>query len=184
MLGRVLRLTSKQAHVEVLAVGEQALRQACQGIIKREDVRQHDVGPLVYAFGAVGKPTYLSRNPTHQKSHPKNPHPQIDRVEVYKCFRPGDIVRARVVSLGDSRQYYLSTADNELGVLYAKASGEGGAGGMGGLSVLGARGGGGGRGGVMVPVDWETMEDPVTGIREPRKVAKPVVVKGEEAGNG
>lgn len=43
VLGRVLRLTSKQAHVEVLAVGEQALRQACQGIIKKEDVRQHDV---------------------------------------------------------------------------------------------------------------------------------------------
>lgn len=35
---------------------------------------------------------------------------------MYKSFRPGDIVRARVISLGDARQYYLSTAENELGV--------------------------------------------------------------------
>lgn len=83
-------------------------------------------------------------------------------------------MRARVVSLGDSRQYYLSTAENELGVLYAKASGEGAGT---GLSVLG--GAGNGRGSVMVPVDWETMEDPMTGVREPRKVAKPVVAEGE-----
>lgn len=103
---------------------------------------------------------------TQINAHPINS--QVDRVQVYMCFRPGDIVRARVVSLGDSRQYYLSTAEHELGVLYAKASGEGAA----GLSVLGAAVGGG----VMVPVDWETMEDPVTGVREPRKVAKPVDV--------
>jgi exosome complex RNA-binding protein Csl4 len=32
---------------------------------------------------------------------------EVDRVEMSKCFRPGDIVRARIVSLGDSRQYYL-----------------------------------------------------------------------------
>jgi hypothetical protein len=41
---------------------------------------------------------------------------QVDKVEVIKCYRPGDIVRARVISLGDARQYYLSTAENELGV--------------------------------------------------------------------
>lgn len=81
-------------------------------------------------------------------------------------------MRARVVSLGDSRQYYLSTAESELGVLYAKAGGDG-AGGR--LSVLGAAVGGG----VMVPVDWETMEDPVTGAKEQRKVAKPVEAEVE-----
>jgi exosome complex component CSL4 len=40
---------------------------------------------------------------------------------MFNCFRPGDIVRAEVISLGDSRSYYLSTAKNELGVVYAKS---------------------------------------------------------------
>eukprot|EP01098_Paradermamoeba_levis_P005986 TRINITY_DN2500_c0_g1_i1.p1 TRINITY_DN2500_c0_g1~~TRINITY_DN2500_c0_g1_i1.p1 ORF type:complete len:164 (-),score=40.27 TRINITY_DN2500_c0_g1_i1:379-870(-) len=35
---------------------------------------------------------------------------EIDKVEIYKSFRPGDIVRAEVISLGDKRSYYLSTA--------------------------------------------------------------------------
>jgi hypothetical protein len=42
-------------------------------------------------------------------------------VKLYDCFRPGDIVRAKVTSLGDARTYYLSTAENELGVVYAKS---------------------------------------------------------------
>merc|ERR1712096_166872 len=45
-----------------------------------------------------------------------------DRVEMYKCFRPGDIVLARVISLGDaSAGYLLTTAENELGVVIAKS---------------------------------------------------------------
>ena len=44
---------------------------------------------------------------------------EIDKVEIYKCFRPGDIVKAEVISLGDSRSYILSTAKNEYGVIYA-----------------------------------------------------------------
>ncbi len=36
-----------------------------------------------------------------------------------ECFRLGDIVKAKVMSLGDARSYYLSTAANELGVVYA-----------------------------------------------------------------
>lgn len=42
-----------------------------------------------------------------------------DKVEIYKSFRPGDIVQARVSSLGDSQSYSLSTAENELGVIFA-----------------------------------------------------------------
>lgn len=41
---------------------------------------------------------------------------------MYDCFRPGDIVRAEVLSLGDSRSYYLSTSKNHLGVVYAKSA--------------------------------------------------------------
>lgn len=38
---------------------------------------------------------------------------------MYKCFRPGDIILARVLSLGDALSYVLTTAENELGVVVA-----------------------------------------------------------------
>jgi exosome complex component CSL4 len=73
-----------------------------------------------------------------------------DKVEVYKSFRPGDIVRAEVLSLGDARSFYLTTAKNELGVIYAKST----------------------AGAPLVPVSWCEMECTATGTREFRKVAK------------
>jgi exosome complex component CSL4 len=42
-------------------------------------------------------------------------------VVMHECFRPGDVVRAEVLSLGDSRSFFLTTAKNELGVVYAKS---------------------------------------------------------------
>ncbi|KAK9819863.1 hypothetical protein WJX72_003436 [[Myrmecia] bisecta] len=75
---------------------------------------------------------------------------EVDKVEMYSSFRPGDIVRAEVLSLGDSRSYYLSTAKNELGVVYAK-------------SVAGQP---------MVAISWQEMQCPQTKATEKRKVAK------------
>jgi exosome complex component CSL4 len=60
-------------------------------------------------------------------------------------------VKALVISLGDSRSYYLSTASNELGVIY-------------GTSIAG--------GAPLVPVSWKEMECIKTKSRELRKVAK------------
>lgn len=75
---------------------------------------------------------------------------EIDKVEIYKCFAPSDVVRAEVISLGDRHAYFLSTAKNELGVIYAKS-----------------------RAGVaMIPVNWQEMQCPVSKAREFRKVAK------------
>jgi exosome complex component CSL4 len=75
---------------------------------------------------------------------------EIDKVEIGNCFRPGDIVRAEVVSLGTSRDYYLSTAKNELGVVYAK-------------SLAGVP---------MIPISWQEMQCPQTKSIEKRKVAR------------
>ncbi|KAL0402550.1 UNVERIFIED_CONTAM: Exosome complex component CSL4 [Sesamum latifolium] len=47
---------------------------------------------------------------------------EIDKVDMHSSFRPGDIVRAVVLSLGDARAYYLSTAKNELGVVSAESA--------------------------------------------------------------
>ncbi|KAI0840029.1 hypothetical protein F5Y06DRAFT_246254 [Hypoxylon sp. FL0890] len=74
-----------------------------------------------------------------------------DRVKIYESFRPGDIVRAQVISLGDQANYYLSTASNELGVIMATSE----------------------AGNTMYPVSWKEYKDPETGLSEPRKVAKP-----------
>ncbi|KAL7419120.1 hypothetical protein Q5752_005956 [Cryptotrichosporon argae] len=74
-----------------------------------------------------------------------------DKVKMAECFRLGDIVKAKVLSLGDARSYYLSTAANELGVVYAISE----------------------NGNPLLPISYQDMEDAVTGKTERRKVAKP-----------
>ena len=77
-----------------------------------------------------------------------------EEVEMYDSFRPGDILVARIISLGSSRRgYFLSTAENQLGVLQAicSTSGE-----------------------KMIPISYKEMECPKSHIREKRKCAKPV----------
>ena len=71
---------------------------------------------------------------------------------MHECFMPGDIVRAQVSSLGDSRQYFLSTAEVDFGVILAKAQNTGN---------------------LMTALSWKEMEDPFTHEKELRKVAKP-----------
>ena len=64
----------------------------------------------------------------------------IDSVVMVECFHPRDIVKAKVLSLGDSiRSLYLSTASENLGVLVAEHEE---------TSKL------------MLPFDWNTMVDP------------------------
>ncbi|KAI9743847.1 MAG: exosome 3'-_5 exonuclease subunit ski4 (Csl4) [Claussenomyces sp. TS43310] len=74
-----------------------------------------------------------------------------DRVKIFDSFRPGDVVRAIVISLGDQSSYYLSTARNDLGVIMATSE----------------------LGNAMYPVSWKEYRDPETGVSESRKVAKP-----------
>ncbi|KAK2871872.1 hypothetical protein FQN49_002746 [Arthroderma sp. PD_2] len=74
-----------------------------------------------------------------------------DRVVMEDMFRVGDIVRAYVISVGDQSSYYCSTARNELGVVMARSEG----------------------GNMMFPVSWKEMRDPISGLGEARKVAKP-----------
>ncbi|KAK6533518.1 exosome 3'-_5 exonuclease subunit ski4 (Csl4) [Orbilia ellipsospora] len=76
---------------------------------------------------------------------------EIDKVKIFTSFRPGDIVRARVISLGDQSNYYLSTASNELGVIMASSE----------------------SGDSMYPINWREMKSVRTGAVEERKVAKP-----------
>ncbi|PRT56580.1 Exosome complex component CSL4 [Wickerhamiella sorbophila] len=74
-----------------------------------------------------------------------------DKVKARDCFRPGDIVRASVLSLGDGNNFYLSTIQSDLGVVFAKST----------------------SGYPLAPLDWQTMVSPVTRETEPRKCANP-----------
>ncbi|PIA16737.1 hypothetical protein COEREDRAFT_15229 [Coemansia reversa NRRL 1564] len=73
-----------------------------------------------------------------------------DLVQMINSFRPGDIIRAEVISLGDQRSYYLATTKNEHGVIFAQSA----------------------AGNTMVPISWEEMQDPKTKDTEKRKCAK------------
>ncbi|EZA59417.1 Exosome complex component CSL4 [Ooceraea biroi] len=73
-----------------------------------------------------------------------------DRVEMYKSYRPGDIILARVLPMTEAHTYQLSTAENELGVAIAHSE----------------------EGVAMVPVSWTQMQCPKSMSKEFRKVAK------------
>ena len=72
--------------------------------------------------------------------------------QMANCFRPGDVVKARIMSLGDARQYFLSTADVHLGVVWTRDSATGD---------------------FMLPVAWDEVASPSTGRKAARKAARP-----------
>ncbi|KAJ8972613.1 hypothetical protein NQ317_004668 [Molorchus minor] len=75
-----------------------------------------------------------------------------DKADIYKSFRPGDIILARVLPITEAHTYQLSTAENELGVVIAHSE----------------------HGHPMVPISWTEMQCSKTYIKECRKVAKVV----------
>ncbi|KAF8527978.1 hypothetical protein BU17DRAFT_38520 [Hysterangium stoloniferum] len=74
-----------------------------------------------------------------------------DKVKIGDCFRGGDVVRGVVISLGDARSYYITTARNDLGVIFAESE----------------------AGASMFPISWQEMRCSKTGSIEKRKCAKP-----------
>jgi exosome complex component CSL4 len=135
VLARVMRLTNQQVVVEILAneASGSLLRYPPEGIIRREDIH-------------AGVQTEL-----------------VDSASVLtQAFRPGDIIVAKVLSLGDARRYFLSTAEPSLGVIYATSSSSS----SGSSSAL-------------IPVSWKEMEDTQTGKKEARKSARPLKIPDE-----
>lgn len=82
----------------------------------------------------------------------------IDRVEIYKNFRPNDIILAKIIPQIEIHTYSLSTAENELGVVIASARS---------LSTSATF-----IPEPMVPISWSELQCPVSLVKEPRKVAK------------
>ena len=124
VLCKVIRISNAYAKVQILCVRDQPLRRPVEGMIRKQDVREHE----------------------------------IDLVKISESFLPGDIVKCKVISLGDRRSYFLTTASEELGVLSATST----------------------NGHLMEAVQHDEMIDPITKEKEKRKVAKLATMTIEE----
>lgn len=78
-----------------------------------------------------------------------------DIPSIQSAFRPGDIIKARIIGVGDpSAGFLLSTGlSTDLGVVYGKSAAAGAP---------------------LVAYSWKEMICSKTGAKEPRKCAKPV----------
>jgi exosome complex component CSL4 len=86
----------------------------------------------------------------------------VDKVEMYKMFRPNDIILAKVIPQIEINAYSLSTAlNNSLGVVIATARS---------LSTVTSNAFS--LYPQMVPISWNEMKCPLTLTLEPRKVAR------------
>lgn len=127
ILCRVIRLNSKYAAVDILAVEEggsdcsQVLMEPIRGTIRLQDITDVD---------------------------------EKDVPPIQLAFRPGDIVRSRVIGMGDpSAGLLLSTGISaEHGVVFAKSAAAAAP---------------------LLPFAWNEMICSKTGIKERRKCAKP-----------
>jgi len=142
VVGKISRITPQNAVVEIrVAEGVGPIRLPYyEGAIRLEDIRS------------------ISSNNNSNSNNNNKSSDENAAVVLEECFRPGDLVACRVISMGDARRYFLTTAETELGVIRAFAERRGRKGGV-----------------PMIPVSWKEMECPETGIREPRKCAKPLV---------
>ncbi|XP_025405176.1 exosome complex component CSL4 [Sipha flava] len=80
---------------------------------------------------------------------------EIDKIDMLQCFRPGDIILARILPMTEAHTFKLTTAENELGVVIACSE----------------------YGFPMIPISWTEMQCTKTNVIETRKVAKIVQEK-------
>jgi exosome complex RNA-binding protein Csl4 len=135
VLATVTRLSTTQVFVEISAIPTVGILPfSHEGVIRMEDIRPSIAG-----------------GPAETETRQIN---SLTLRVAEDAFCPGDIILARVLGGGNSdiRRYPLSTAEKELGVVYARSS------------TSGQR---------MVPQSWKEMVCPETGRVENRKVARP-----------
>lgn len=123
VLARVDRIATQQIMLDIIANQNGILPHVATGCIRRDDVKSGVQSELNAATAVLTQ-----------------------------SFRPGDWIVARVLSMGDARRYFLSTAEPALGVIHALSS------------VSGKP---------MLPVSWKEMECPESGTKEARKCARP-----------
>lgn len=99
IMGKVVKISNRVASVQILIANELPCVAGHTGIIRAQDISP---APSSAAGSASGSTD--------------------GKLVIYINFRPGDIVKAQVVALGEGSTYYLSTNKLELGVIFAKSS--------------------------------------------------------------
>ncbi|CCH58863.1 hypothetical protein TBLA_0B00180 [Henningerozyma blattae CBS 6284] len=153
VLGKVTRITLQRANLEILAVENNP-------VPIDSGIGSNGSG-VIASGGGSGSAMYSVAQISSDYSEPFRGilrsqdvrATERDSVKMVDCYKPGDIVRAQVLSLGDGTNYYVTTARNDLGVVFAKAAN--------------------GAGGLMYAIDWQHMVSLSTGNIEKRKCAKP-----------
>lgn len=148
----LLSVTSTKPFLQqaVLTVGQVVLTKVTRIVLQQQAVLEivaTEHGPLRYTHEAI-----LKREDIWPKEQLLQLQSSSKGNSNEMAFRPGDLVVARILSLGDSRRYVLTTAEPALGVIYAVSSKSGQ---------------------TMVPSSWNEMQCPQTGAKETRKCAKP-----------
>lgn len=147
---RVLRLQLQQVYLDIIAVENKGLAVTDSGVgifasavgsVHPSSGHGEKVSELGEGYGAIIRVQDIRAT-------------ERDRIKLAEQFVPGDLVRASVLSIGDENHYYLSTIQNDLGVIFAKNPDTG-------VQLL--------------PLDWQRMIDPSNGISYARKCANPFV---------
>lgn len=166
VLVKITKLTPKQAYCELISVEGKGNIVEDSGVGANGEIAHNSIGAGGGAQGLGNQSTIASSQSTainavaidlgeSYKGVIRSQDirsTERDKVKVIDSFKPGDIVRAVIISLGDGSNYYLSTARNDLGVIFAKSEN--------------------GAGDSMFPLDWQHMISP-KGVIESRKCAKP-----------
>ena len=146
VLARVIRVRTRQVDLGILCVSSTDPNPAATSPPSEQQTSRYYDGEQFHV-NSDAYPATIRREDIRAT--------EKDKVVPAEMFRVGDIVRGEIISVGDSANYYITTARNELGVLVAKSelTGE-----------------------VMAPVSWKEFEEvggAAQGRREGRKVAKP-----------
>lgn len=144
---KVLRINARFASLAILCVGDTPLKQSFAGIIRCERKKKKKM-EKIYSRLSVSCWCMVRFQDITSSA-------ELGKLQMQQLFRPGDVVLARVLSLGDRRNFYLTTAASELGVIYAKSEDADAP---------------------LVPISWNSMQCSETGVVESRKVARIVAI--------
>ena len=140
IVGRVTRvMRPTQASIDIVAiVPEDDTNQQTNNTNKSTTTNQPSIIPLHEPFSGILRQNEIRPNSSLE-------------VRIEECIHPGDVILARIHANGE-REYILTTAEAELGVIQAVCESSGC---------------------VMQPISWKEMICPVSKVKEGRKVAKP-----------
>ena len=139
IVGRVTRvMRPTQASIDIVAIVPEDDINTNQSNKTTLTTNQPSIIPLHEPFSGILRQNEIRPNSSLE-------------VRIEECIHPGDVILARIHANGE-REYILTTAEAELGVIQAVCESSGC---------------------VMQPISWKEMICPVSKVKEGRKVAKP-----------